>query len=290
MRSRSFATALVRIARVRGDLTRKLRYQLVKAVPGGIDACVKLLNEKEFFLLTSTGRTGTTLFANMLNSVDDYYVEHEPVLSEQYYHKLAMEDPAASFKYIEEFRLKETCLRIRRQENCRRYGEVNGALRRHLEAINLFVPNCKMVHVIRDGREVVSSILNRTTLTAQDKIYGELMPHESVIDRQRWKAMSRFQKIVAIWNFENSYMSQHCDFTVRFEDLISQYEYAKTKLFEPLAIPVDFRTWQRFVGEKVNSRKKNEDKFSYLNWGEDQKRFFWEECGEQMQAHGYADT
>lgn len=267
---------------------QKIYYALIKNMPFSEEEVTGLLNAKRIFFITSTGRTGTTLFAKMLNSLHGFYVEHEPVVREQYYHRLCLENPKFSFTYIKYFRLKEIYSRLKNKKDILCYGEVNGALRRNLKDIRYFLPKCRMVQIVRDGRDTISSVLNRHTFTEKDKFYYDMTPDQSIIDNDRWASFDRFQKIAAMWNIDNSYMRKNCDFTVRFEDLLSDYEYAKYKLFEPLDIELNYATWKNFIDQKMNPREKNKSRFSYMRWTKEEKQFFWDECGNEMQLYGYS--
>jgi hypothetical protein len=158
---------IYRLCRIK---THKLYYQFIRFLPYPKQKVLATLNSKDIFILVSTGRTGTTLFANMLNSIQGCCVEHEPVPNEQFFHRKCFEDPDSSDKYVKDFRLKEIYFRIKNMP-VSRYGEVNGALRRNIKEIKETLPGTRIVHIVRDGRGVVSSILNRDTLTNKDTNY-----------------------------------------------------------------------------------------------------------------------
>lgn len=65
----------------------KLYYGIIQIIPVKKE---KVLSELDgsFFLITSTGRTGTALFANILNATGEAEVVHEPIIDEQYFHRL----------------------------------------------------------------------------------------------------------------------------------------------------------------------------------------------------------
>jgi hypothetical protein len=81
-------------------------YSYIKYYYKDLDHIIKVLNDKQFFLITSTGRTGTTLFSKMLNNINGAYVVHEPLFQETKYHRLAMEDPNFSHAFLKDFTLK----------------------------------------------------------------------------------------------------------------------------------------------------------------------------------------
>ena len=91
-------------------------YSYIKYCYKDLNHIIKVLHDKKLFLITSTGRTGTTLFAKMLNNSNGAYVVHEPLFQETKYHRLAMEDSKFSRSFLEDFRLKETLHRIEKND------------------------------------------------------------------------------------------------------------------------------------------------------------------------------
>jgi len=274
------------IAEKLGMRREKVYYNLVKRLPMKKSKAIEILKQKGFFLMVSTGRTGTTLFAKLLNENADTFAIHEPVVREQTFHRKCLEDGQYSDVYMDEFRWKETAFRIKNLKE-KRYGEVNGCLRRNLESIRKNLPESTIIHIVRDGRDVVSSVLNRATFTEHDIVYQGIQLSSQIIDNQQWNSFNRFQKIVFFWKMENEYMRQHTHKTVVFERLISDYAYAKEELFEPLGVSISEEVWRQFTAKKVNANKKTDDRYKYENWTDEEKAFFREMCGEEMAQYGY---
>lgn len=261
-------------------------YYLIRIIGPSYEDSINILSKKRPFLITSTGRTGTTLFAEMLNTILGNYVVHEPVPEEQYYHAQAFMDHNAALPYIKNFRLSEMAYRVNKAD-CIKYGEVNGALRRHIAALKEAAPFFKIIHIIRDGKKVVSSVLNRKSLTPSDKIYNTMIPPEKYIHPDEWKKMDRFQKICWMWAYENKYMREECDYSIRFENLISDYDYFRQHILIPLDLNLDYEIWKKFVLLPVNTNTRVIKSYSYDAWTDDQKSYFWKICGPEMKLFGY---
>ncbi|MDY6854703.1 MAG: hypothetical protein SWO11_08330 [Thermodesulfobacteriota bacterium] len=244
------------------------------------ESSIKILNEKKPFIITSTGRTGTALFTQILNSVPDNYVVHEPIPNEQFYHAQALMYPEIAKEYLIRFRLREMAYRIQKNK-CLRYGEVNGALRRHIVALKKVAPFFKITHIIRDGRAVITSVLNRNTFTMKDKIYNKIIPPQEDISPDKWYAMDRFQKICWMWANENKFMRENADFSVRFEDLILNYDYFKGHLLKPLSLDINYSIWKGYTDRIINATH-GQKKHIYANWLNNEKEFFWNTCGKEM--------
>tara|TARA_R100001244_G_scaffold131689_2_gene105471 strand:- start:9482 stop:10237 length:756 start_codon:yes stop_codon:yes gene_type:complete len=241
--------------------------------------------DHHFFLITSTGRTGTTLFSEILNASGEAQVVHEPIRSEQYFHRLALEYPEFSRNYINRFRLKEIFLR--KDNNKKKYGEVNGALRRCVKDLKVSLPNVPVIHIVRDGRDLVSSILNRHTFTESDSIYGSMVPHESIIPSNVWLNMTRFEKICFIWSEENRWLSEVCDVTVQFEKLIHDYDYFQYNIGDRVGLKVDRETWAFHTKKKINQNEGYRTENKPERWTEEQNLMFERICGDQMEKYGY---
>lgn len=257
-------------------------YNIIRFLPMSEERLRKELDGK-IFLITSTGRTGTTLFSNMLDQSSEAQVVHEPVDSEQYFHRLALEDPEFSCKYVSNFRLKDVYLRKR----AKRYGEVNSALRRNVKEIKHCLPKTPIVHVVRDGYDVVSSVLNRKTLTDKDWCYNTMIPHSSIISRDEWLNFSRFEKICFMWAEENRWLSEVCDVSAEFERLIDDYDYFSQMISDVVGIRVTEERWSYFLKKKINPNVSYDKNNSPRNWTAEQHKQFERICGNEMMKYGY---
>lgn len=260
-------------------------YRYIKYKYKDLKYIKEVLNEKKLFLITSTGRTGTVLLSKMLNKISGAYVVHEPLFRETKYHRLAMEDPRFSYNFLKDFRIKEMVYRIEKN-NCNRYGEVNGALRRNIKELKELFPSMKIIHIVRDGRKVISSVLNRNTLLRGDAYYN-LQPSSCIVDTQTWSKFNRFEKITYLWAAENKYMRENSDLTIRFEDMISNYKYFKKNILDVLGLKLNHQEWAESMHKKVNKTKKIKTDTEFKKWSDDQKNFFNVHCSNEMQKNGY---
>jgi len=260
-------------------------YSYIKHGYKDLDRIIKVLNDKRFFLITSTGRIGTTLFSQMLNNINGTYVVHEPLFQETKYHRLAMEDPNFSRTFLEEFRLKEIFSRLEKND-CKRYGEVNGGLRRNIKELKGLIPNMKIIHIVRNGKDTISSILNRNTLLKGD-VYYNFKPSNSIVNEKKWSNFTRFEKITFLWSAENKYMRENSDITVRFEDLISDYKYFKKYILDILDLELDYQVWKKFIRSKINANKNIKVSNKFDEWSNNQKEFFYFYCSDEMKIYDY---
>lgn len=261
--------------------------RLVEWMSPSSDDAIALLRASRPFLISSTGRTGTMWLANLLDKVERAYVVHEPVPEEWFYHAEAFSDPATVAPYLRDFRLGEMALRVRGRKP-EVYGEVNGALRRHVAALCEFVPQFRIIHLVRDGRDVVTSVMNTMAYTPQDKIYGYVQPSAQTMDSARWQSMDRFARVCWMWAHENACLREHAHHQAKFEDITTCYDRFREQILDPLALNLDETVWGMHANQRENATRIKRHS-GYEGWTDSQKDTFRRLCGKEMAAYGYLD-
>lgn len=221
-----------------------------------LDKSLALLAKRRLFLVTSTGRTGTTWLATLLNRIRDCHVVHEPVPIEQYAHVQALNNPDAARDYLIDFRVREMAWRLQ-HDSCNVYGEVNGALRRHIEALREVLPRARIIHLVRNPRDVIISMLNRLALTADDKVYSRL-DHPVAIKREEWLSMDHFAKLCWLWASDNAYLRMHSDGLAYFEEITVDFASLREQILEPLGLTLDETIWREHQQVGRNSTLKRD--------------------------------
>ena len=223
--------------------------------------------------------------ANFLNQAEGIYVFHEPVLEDFYAHARAHYSQAAAEKYIEGFRKKEIYRRIQHLHPGI-YGEVNGALRCHVKAIQKSFPNVTLLHLVRDGRDVVRSTFGRRAMTIRNPFSMSMHPVASDPWSIHWPNMDRFARICWFWQEENSRLRKAIGRTVQLEKILTSYEYFSSEVLTPCGILIDKKNWQNAVVSPRNTSRE----FSmpkWQDWTPEQQKTFREICGEEMEKCGY---
>ena len=251
-----------------------------------VERAIPILSEHNPFLILSTGRTGTTWLANTLNQAQGACVMHEPVPSEQYDHAQALMRPEVAEQYLTDFRLGEMALRCLMKTPLV-YGEVNSALRRHGSAFRKLVPRMRIIHLVRDGRDVVRSKMTRTAFTQHDPYYRDLVPPAVDIERLKWCTMNRFEKVCWMWAYDNSYLRKEADYTVKFEDVITSFNYFESRILDPLGLQLDQRVWE---ARRRNPENKNKGPqyAGWSQWSDAERDTFVELCGKEMCQYEYS--
>jgi len=250
--------------------------------------------EKEFdewgkrqriFFILAIGRSGTKFLANLLNKAPGALVVYEPVEREVRAYQVAFHSQEKSKVYIHSFRRKEIYLRVCDKEIVT-YGEVNSVLRRHVAALRDAFPNAKFMHLIRDGRDVIRSAIARKTMTVEDSNTRDIYPREGDPWKPKWSAMSRFERLCWYWQTENCYLRTSIGKAVKFEEIISSYDYFQTRLLDPLGLDISEEIWRNAVTSPVNKTQSHKIPY-WSEWDDETISIFEKICGKEMEANGY---
>lgn len=245
------------------------------------------IKNKKFFFILSMGRSGTKFLSYLLNLSINADVVHEPVRSDFRAYIEGFYSENKAYKYFQKFRKKEIYLR-NRKKNVDVYGEINSVLRRHCNAIKKVIPEVKLIHLVRDGRDVVRSMMSRSAMTAENPITIKIKPTIADPYYDNWINMNRFEKLCWYWDVENRYLKENIEKTVYFEKLISNYSYFKENLLLPLELEIPENIWQK----EINSPKNVSISYKiphWTKWKQKELAIFNQICGDTMRNLGYDD-
>lgn len=258
---------------------------LVRFAPVPRSRVARWMAGRRVFLVVSTGRTGTQWLADLLDRVPGGRVEHEPIPVEMWAHREAMENPEAADAYVHGFRLKEIYLRGRRADPAW-YGEVNSALRRHVDAFRDAVPGLRLVHLVRDGRDVVRSLVSRHTWAGAHPVYGGFRPPPVDEVARSWEDRSSFERACWIWRWENAHMRERIDHLARLEDITTSYDAFHGQILAPLQLELEEAVW-REARDTVKNRTREHELGAWDDWSAERKATFRRICADEMARYGY---
>lgn len=241
----------------------------------------------QFFFILGLGRSGTNFMADLLSHSRGARVFHEPIFTEDYFATFAaFYDSHSAEKYIQSFRKKEIYLRMR-YVTPGIYGEVNSGLRRHAEAIKNAFPKVSLIHLVRDGRDVVRSLMSRKTMTVKDPLSMLIHPLKPDPYWAKWGEMNRFSRLCWFWQSENLYLRTAVGgHPVQFEKILTDYDYFFEKILKPCHINLDKENWESAVALPRNTTR--EFKISkWEDWTLTQRKIFTDICGDEMTKCGY---
>lgn len=248
------------------------------------DQVAEWFAERETFFVLAMGRSGTKFLAHLLDEDPDARVVHDPVQDDLEAYLETWRDDDAAEAYVP-FRLKETYLRERERDPAV-YGEVNSMLRRHAPALGQALPDTQIFHLVRDGRDVVRSIMARDTFTGDDPVGRTVRPARGDPADDRWEEMDRFERVCWYWAQANRFLRQHVGQLVRFEDLLDRYDTLRDSLLDPLGLAVDRSVWTEAVDQPRDSTRRHAIP-PWKDWSPDRLKAFERICGDEMAACGY---
>lgn len=238
--------------------------------------------------IVSTGRTGTSFLTYLINNyVDNAYSETEPkpafrrrglrILSrEPYWHEKI---------YFKSFRAYRDLFHDEKW-----YIETNHKLFSLVPHLRQWYSEALIIHVIRDGREVVRSWINYGRFMKVKSKTLKLLPNLAEDDsiRQRWKNWNPIQRAAWYWSRKATVIdSSNPDYTFRFSNLLNA---EGTTIFEFLDKfeGVDYQ--DREIKQNLK-RKKNESTSNFIPeyslWPDHWKEQFWELAGNAMERFSY---
>lgn len=257
-------------------------YILLSFMPDRIET---ILSDTKLFFIVGMGRSGTDFLSHLLNKVPFCVVYHETrsdrkALIDAYW------SSDKSIKYLSGSRKHLLAARIL-ENKAQIYGEVNSYLRYHVDAFqDIWDP--VILHLVRDGRMVVRSIMNRKSFTADDKKHtGNLYPLPDDPYFEKWDKMDRFARVCWYWASTNRYLLDRHLPVVRLEDIITSYELFSDQVLLPLGLNLSFELWSQQITKPRNVGQDN----SFPVWDEwtvKQRKVFTDICGPVMTDLGYA--
>ena len=172
------------------------------------------LRKKRIFFILSTGRSGTQTIAKSLSQNPECICLHEPLPP------LILESSAYRYGRVSCREIKKILLQTRNPVfNGKLYGESNQTLSLIVPSIVSAFPNSKLIWLIRNGLDVVSSIFSRQWYTghsANHERYENCPPIEktwidgrirgdlcSDVPFAKWKSMSPFARCCWYWSYIN---------------------------------------------------------------------------------------
>lgn len=266
--------------------TARARARVRRFVVGRDGEMQQWFEQQQLFFGFGVIRSGTTFLAHFLNqAVPDSVITHEAIPDDYWAYPQALDSDTEAKAYIDSFRKSEIFFRAHAFGRSI-YGEINPFLRRHCAALQQTFPHARFFHLVRDGRDVVRSIMCRATFDAKDPLNGLIRPRPEDPYASQWDAMSRFEKVCWWWQMDNRYLREQIGHTVQFEQLRSDYVYFDTQLMQHLGLSIDEQTWSSYVSTPRNKSPRYTFP-AWSEWTKEQQEIFVRICGEEMKANGY---
>ena len=153
--------------------------------------------ESPYIFVLSTGRCGTALLSNILNSSNRLFVRHDPINNLEYVSSLVHSEKPSfeQLKYaILASRFESYFLRSFKFNKI--YVETNNRITFFASALSQLLPNSKFIHLVRCPYEFVTSGLSRGYYSKNSTQYQRL----DIKLVNNYKSLTRVEKISWEWN------------------------------------------------------------------------------------------
>lgn len=248
------------------------------------NAMKEWFNQKNVFFILSMGRSGTKFLASLIDSARSIGSIHE-FYPDYLFYQAFFRSAKASDYYIKHLRMPYIYMKNSRRD-IDTYGEVNSVLRRNAHSLKKFMPHAKILHLVRNPKDVVRSMMNRKTMRWYDGVTKFVRPPRGDMYYDKWPEMDRFERICWYWRSENDYIREYADRTVKFEDMLTDYDYFNNTMSMITGHTIDKAVWM----DKVKKPKNVSASYSfpeYDKWNKAQKDAFTKICSKEMRIYGY---
>lgn len=251
--------------------------------------------------IISTGRTGTKFLVIFFDEFySNIYACHEPYPDLL---KLGIEYAKGEISLNNACKIfdknRKNILYELDKRNKKNYIESNSRLFPLIPVIRKICENYKVVHIIRDGRDWVRSVLPRSCYRREDpfqRLSADEFPEDPYFTK--WDKMSRFEKICWLWVkmdrfIYDSIKEDKKSITIKFEDIFdAERDYiGMRKIIDFLdldpekSIGLKNEKFNRFMRRKINVTKYPRP--HWRNWSIINKEAFLEICGAHMKLYEY---
>ncbi len=241
-------------------------------------------NLRCFFVLAAA-RSGTYFFASLLDSAPEASVFHEPISEDWLFLR---ETGLTRRQYLHHYRKRRMLQNLK--EDTEVYGEVTPKLLLCGDFLSAEFPGCQLLHLVRDGRDVVRSMMSRAKYSPYRNLLPGFNPSPSCSDpwAETWDELTRFEKICWTWQDRNRRIARVVNNAVRLEELCSSYPYFRENVESYLGLQIGKKSWEQAVTRPRNVTRRH-DLPHWSEWSPERVAKFQAICGETMTEMGYGD-
>jgi len=223
--------------------------------------------QKMYFFL-SAARSGSKWLANFLNTATPMYALHEFTLNYRFKEEELVPEKRTSHGFADLVHEKEKArvlliesrhwIETLKQD----FAEANVYLERFLPLVKEIFPEAVLVHLHRDPKDVVRSLMNRNWYdTPEDEKHAKM-------EVDNWDNLSQFEKVCWYVRLANESLVDFCTHRIVFEEMVQDIEYLSERLLS-LGIPVFPRLGAKVFEETVNANVCQEFP-EYSGWNDEQ--------------------
>ncbi len=231
--------------------------------------------QKIYFFL-STARSGSKWLTNLLDKATPLRACHEFSLNHRFKDGELIEEKRTAEGFTELVRKKEEVknllieARTWLEEFPEDYAEANVYLERFLSVMEEIFPDATLVHLHRDPKDVIHSIINRDWYdTPEDN-------RHPIMEVENWDNLGQFEKSCWYVRRTNELLISSCQHCLSFEKMVKDFNYLIEKL-RSLGIPVFPRLAVREYDKMINANY-NYEFPEYEKWSLELKTLYHSIC------------
>jgi len=241
--------------------------------------------EQKLYLFLSTARCGTVWLSQFIDRATSATGLHEWTLNHRYEGETLIEDKRTSNDYDTLCRDRTKAVNLMRQSlrSIRQMpgdvAEANVYLEPFITELRELAPRATIVHLHRDGRDVVRSILNRGWYDNPGDHKHRVVPVEG------WDELNRFERACWYWRYTNEAIAPHASTRLAFEQIVSDRAALEAHL-EQLGIIVHPLLADAVYDQPLNVTRQPRVP-SHEEWPEQYRQTFERICGPVQAMLGY---
>ena len=243
--------------------------------------------QKIYFFL-STARSGSMWLSQLLDAASSVCACHEFSLNHRYNNGVLTKDKRTAqgflnlsqdISFVRQLLIESRNWMESQGKNC---AEANVYLEEFLPLLDEVFSDACFVHLHRDPRDVVRSIMNRDWYdTPDDDRHPRILMED-------WDLLSQFEKACCYVHVVHERLLRKCKIQLKFEDMTQDIKYLSASL-QKIGIAFYPRLAKKLYNNKINANSKA-DFPEYSKWTEEQKCTFHRILWPIIMTFGYEDT
>lgn len=245
----------------------------------------------KYAFITGMGRSGTKFLSGLLALDKEVYSAHEFIGNREYWLvSWYLGDVYSSTVLQKEKKRIDTKV----DKDC--FIDVNGYLSDSINSINSVFDNPAIFHLVRNPKKVVPSLMIRR----DDSGIHKIPKLESEI--KDWTHMSKLEQVCVNWVQTTEDLIKEDVSLLKFENLISDYQYLSNNLLMPLNLNISVDEYNSFKSKKINKtkgllyrylyakykgKKQVTKTITFEDFDDTQLKLFYSICGPTMEKLGY---
>ena len=230
------------------------------------------------FFVFGLPRSGTTwLGAFLTNCNPEWLICHEPHVIDFHIDKKAAFLPWVGDEHVSGPRHERMKSYIDRKfKSAHGYGEVTPRARYFSSSLQRFYPHARCVHLVRDPRYAVRSMIQYGYYALVGRPHRRVAP-----DQRKW---SRVKRTAWAWAYGHNRIRQTLPDFVRLEDLLSDWS-SMAALCSMLGINGNKAEWEK--QRETPKNVSNETMEPWNKWPPSWRKELIEMCGPEARQYGY---